>query len=78
MAKMLQRFGDGYLYEMTWADLKKDIVEGTENAAERARISSLSEEEIQCMYDIYSSPRKFVSSALSQETKLFSVTMVAP
>ena len=27
MAKILQRFGDGYLYEMTEAGLKKDIVE---------------------------------------------------
>ena len=33
MAKILQRFGDGYLCEMTEADLKKDIVEGTEDAA---------------------------------------------
>ena len=61
MAKILQRFGDGYLCEMTEAELKKDIVEGTEDAAERARISPLSEEEIQHMYDIYSSPCRFVS-----------------
>jgi len=37
VAKMFQRFGDGYLYEMTEAELKKDIVEGTEDAADRAR-----------------------------------------
>ncbi len=61
MAKIFQRFGDGYLQEMTEADLKKDIVEGTEDAADRANISPLSEGEIQRMYDIYSSPRKFVS-----------------
>ena len=61
MAKTFQRFGDGYLYEMTKAELKKDIVEGTEDAAEKAKISPLSEEEIQYIYDIYSSPRKFVS-----------------
>jgi len=61
MAKIFQRFGDGYLREMTEAGLKKDIVEGTQDAAERAKIPPLSEEEIQRMYEIYASPRKFVS-----------------
>ncbi len=61
MAKIMQRFGDGYLYEMTEADLKKDIVEGTEDAADRAKVPPLTEDEIQHMYDIYGSPRKFVS-----------------
>jgi dimethylamine--corrinoid protein Co-methyltransferase len=61
MAKMLQHFGDGYLYEMTEAELMQDIEEGVYDAAERAKIPPLSREEIQYIYDIYSYPRKFVS-----------------
>ncbi len=61
MAKILQRFGDGYLQEMTEAELKRDIEEGTKDAAERAKVPPLCEDEIKRMFDIYSFPRRFVS-----------------
>lgn len=70
MAKMRQRFGDGYLYEMTEAELKKDIVEGTEDAADRAKVPPLSEDEIKHMFDIYSFPRRFVSVEPGNEVVL--------
>lgn len=49
MAKTFQRFGDGYLYEMTEAELKRDVEEGTEDAAERAKVPPLSEDEMKHM-----------------------------
>jgi len=35
MAKTMQRFGDGYLREMTEAELRKDIEEGVHEANHR-------------------------------------------
>ena len=61
MAKTFQRFGDCYLYEMTEAELKRAVEEGTEDAAERANVPPLSEDEKKHLFDIYSSPRRFVS-----------------
>ena len=61
MAKTLQRMGDGYITEMTEAEVRKDIEEGTIDAAERAKVPPLSEDEMKRLFDIYSSPRKFVS-----------------
>jgi len=59
--KMLQRFGDGYLQEMTEPEMKKDIEEGSQDAAGRCGTSPLTEDEMKHLFDIYSSPRKFVS-----------------
>ena len=42
MAKTLQRNGDGRIIEMTDAELRKDIEEGTNDAANRAKIAPLS------------------------------------
>jgi len=61
MRKILTRMGDGFLTEMTESELKKDLEEGTKDAAERAGVPPLSEEELKHLFDIYKSPSKFVS-----------------
>jgi dimethylamine--corrinoid protein Co-methyltransferase len=61
MRKILARMGDGFLTEMTESELKKDLEEGTKDAAERAGVPPLSEEELKHLFDIYKSPSKFVS-----------------
>ena len=70
MAKTLQRFGDGYLHEMTEAELKKDIEEGTKDASERCGTPPLSEDEMNHLFDIYSSSRRFVSVERGNEVVL--------
>jgi len=70
MAKLLQRFGDGYLHEMTESELKKDIEEATIDAADRAKVPPLSEDEMKHLFDIYSSPRRFVSVEPGNEVVL--------
>ncbi len=60
MAKMRQRMGDGYITEMTEPEMKKDIEEGTKDAAGRGKVPHLSEDEMGRVFDIYSSPQKIV------------------
>ncbi|NVM24110.1 MAG: [dimethylamine--corrinoid protein] Co-methyltransferase, partial [Desulfobacterales bacterium] len=60
MAKMLQRMGSGHIIEMTESEMRKDIEEGTKDAAERCGASPLTEDEMKRLFDIYSSPRRFV------------------
>jgi dimethylamine--corrinoid protein Co-methyltransferase len=67
MAKMLQRMGDGYITEMTESEMKKGIEEGTKDAAERAKVPPLSEDEMKHLFNIYSSPRRFVSVEMGNE-----------
>jgi len=53
--------GDGTLVELSEGELERDLEEGTEDAAERGEISTLSEDELSYLFDIFSSPYKFVS-----------------
>ena len=61
MANTMQRFGDGYRHEMTEIELRKDIEEGIQDAADRCGGSPLSDDEIKHLFDIYASPQRFVS-----------------
>jgi dimethylamine--corrinoid protein Co-methyltransferase len=56
-----QRFGDGYVQEMTEAELMKDIEEGAADAAERSGGTPLTDDERKHLFEIYASPRRFVS-----------------
>jgi dimethylamine--corrinoid protein Co-methyltransferase len=67
MAKFLQRMGDGYITEMTESEMKRGIEEGTKDAAERAKVPPLSEDEMKHLFNIYSSPRRFVSVEMGNE-----------
>lgn len=59
--KVHTRMGDGTLVELSEGELERDLEEGTEDAAERGEISTLSEDELSYLFDIFSSPYKFVS-----------------
>ena len=61
MGKILTRMGDGAYVEMSNDELKKDLVEGTQDAAAKGGIPSLREDELRHLFEIYSSPSKFVS-----------------
>jgi dimethylamine--corrinoid protein Co-methyltransferase len=70
MAKTLQRMGDGRMVEMTEAEVRKDIEEGTKDAASRGKIPPLSEDEIKHILDIYNRPERIVSVEPGNEVVL--------
>lgn len=72
MAKIPQRMGDGTIREMTETEIKKDIEEGTEDAAERAGVPPLSEGEIKYLFDLYISPSRCVGVGVGNEVVLSS------
>ncbi|MCJ7705368.1 MAG: hypothetical protein MUO28_07480, partial [Desulfobacterales bacterium] len=61
MKKMVTRMGDGFRVEMTEAEVRRDLEKGTENAAERAKIVPLTEDELRHLYDIFECPDQNVS-----------------
>lgn len=70
MAKHLTRRGDGALIEMTTDELMRDFEQGTEDAADRGKISPLSKEELKHLRDIFTDPSRFVSVAPGNEVPL--------
>ena len=54
--KILTRMGDGSLAELSEDELKQDLEEGTKDAGERGRIDPLSQDELDYIFEIYSSP----------------------
>ena len=54
MATISTRMGDGYAIELTADELRRDLVEGTEAAANRAKIPPLDSNEIDYLFDIFS------------------------
>jgi len=61
MGKILTKLGDGSPAEFTESELKQDLEEGTRDAADRANVPPLSEEELKYLFDVFSSPYRFVS-----------------
>ena len=53
MGKIRTRLGDGSKIEMTEAEIRRDLEPGTADAAERADISPLSDDEIDYLFDLY-------------------------
>jgi len=58
---ILTRLGDGTFISLTKDEVRREIEEGVENAADRAEIDPLTKEDIDRLYDIIVDPRKFVS-----------------
>lgn len=54
--KILTRMGDGSIIELSAAELRVDLEEGTNDAAERGNIDPLSQDEIHYLFEIFSSP----------------------
>ena len=53
MRKVCSVMGDGSLIWMTEAEVRQDLEDGVRDAADRGKISELTEDEIQYLYDIY-------------------------
>jgi len=50
--KIYTRMGDGSGAELSGSELKRDLEEGTRDAAERAKVSPLSQDELAYLFDI--------------------------
>lgn len=61
MKKYLTRYGDNYTALMSGDEIKADIERGSEDAADRGHIPSLTKDEMDYLYDIITSPQKIVS-----------------
>lgn len=59
--KVITRMGDGTLIEMSEDELRQDLEDGTQDAAERGEIATLSGDELAYLLDIFRSPDRFVS-----------------
>ena len=70
MGKILTRMGDGTLTEMDEAEVKRNLEEGTRDAAEKAEVSPLSEDELKHLFEIFTTPAKFASVELGNEVVL--------
>jgi dimethylamine--corrinoid protein Co-methyltransferase len=70
MGKIFSRFGDGSPVYLSESELMQDLEEGTEDAADRGDIPTLSKEELQHLFDIFLSPYRFVSVEPGKEIVL--------
>jgi dimethylamine--corrinoid protein Co-methyltransferase len=70
MGKILTRYGDGSPVELSEGDVMRDLEEGTQDAAQRGNIPVLSKEELQHLFDIFSTPYRFVGVEPGKEIVL--------
>ena len=70
MSTYFSRMGDGSAIEVTAEEIKADLIEGSEDAADRGNIPPLSKEEYQHLVDIFTTRAKFVSVEPGNEVVL--------
>ena len=70
MGKILTRYGDGTPVEMDESDVRRDLEDGTRDAAERGDIPELSQDELQHLFDIFKSPHRFIGVEPGKEIVL--------
>jgi len=70
MGKIWTRFGDGTPVALTESELMRDLEEGTEDAADRAKVAPLSQDELKHLFSIFASPYRFVSVEPGKEVVL--------
>ncbi len=70
MGKIMTRMGDGFPVEMSESQLMGDLEEGTENAAECGEIPTLSKEELQYLFDLFTAPYRVVGVEPGHEVVL--------
>jgi dimethylamine--corrinoid protein Co-methyltransferase len=67
MKKIRTRMGDGTLVELTEDELKREFEEGTQDAADRGKIPALARDELDHLFDIYSSPSRTAGVEMGNE-----------
>jgi dimethylamine--corrinoid protein Co-methyltransferase len=60
MDKIVTRYGDGTLVEMTETQLMEDLIAGTQDAADRGRIDAVTQDELDHMADIFKCTHRVV------------------
>ncbi|MCF8069461.1 MAG: hypothetical protein K9L30_12830 [Desulfobacterales bacterium] len=60
MGKFKTRMGDGFMIEMSEAEIRQDLEDGTKDAAERANVDPLSQDDLDFLFDIFASPYRIV------------------
>jgi len=70
MGKIQTRMGDGFRVELTEAEVRRDLEEGTEDAADRAKISPLVEDELQYLFELHERPDRVVGVERGKEVCL--------
>jgi dimethylamine--corrinoid protein Co-methyltransferase len=70
MSTVISRRGDGFTIELTQDELMRELEEGTVDAAERGKIASLNGEELKYLFDILSSPARFIGVDRGKEVIL--------
>ena len=70
MGMISTRYGDGTRVELSASELQRDLTEGSEDAAECGEIPVLSKAELDHLFDIFSSPHRFVSVEPGKEVVL--------
>ena len=64
------RMGDGHLVEMTTDELRRDFVAGAEDAADRAGVPALTQEEYERLLDLFTNPARVVGVESGNEVVL--------
>ena len=62
--------GDGSLVEMTRSQIMADLEAGTQIAARKARVSELTQDELDHLLEIYASPARFTAVDIGDEVVL--------
>lgn len=70
MGTFFHRMGDGSAVQMTAREIMADLVEGSEDAADRAKVPALAKEEYDYLLEIFCSPHKFISVEPGREVIL--------
>jgi len=70
MKKYPTCMGDGFRCELTEDEIKRDLEEGTQDAADRAKISPLSEDDLDHLLEIFKCPDKSVGVERGKEVIL--------
>lgn len=70
MGMISTRYGDGTRVELSASELRRDLTEGSEDAAECGEIPVLSKAELDHLFDIFSSPHRFVGVEPGKEVVL--------
>jgi dimethylamine--corrinoid protein Co-methyltransferase len=70
MEKFVTRMGDGFRVEMSEAEIRKDIEEATQEASRRAKIPTLSEDDVRYLIELFERPDNSVGVEKGNEVIL--------